>query len=179
MHLQATHKCVIIYSLGIVQTNTVLNCTEQDWDLSFNVNIKSMFWTCKYFIPKMIVQGSGSIVNVGSIASNVLGLSNRFAYSATKAAVSGLTKSIAADFITKGIRCNCICPARIQSPSLCARLDSQPDPKKAWQDFLSKQKLGRFGKTEEVAKLAVYLASDESGFTTGQEHIIDGGMMLP
>ena len=157
----------------------MVDCNEGDWDIAFNVNIKSMFWTCKYFIPKMVTQGSGSIVNVGSVASNLVGIQNRCAYSATKGAVSGLTKSIAADFVSKGIRCNCVCPARIQTPSLCARLDSMPDPKKAKKSFLEKQKMGRFGEPEEVAKLIVYLASDESRFTTGQEHIIDGGMMLP
>ena len=156
-----------------------MDCEEKDWDLSFNVNVKSMYWTCKYFVPKMISQGSGSIVNVGSIASNLLGVVNRCAYSATKAAVSGLTKAIAADFVSKGIRCNCICPARIDTPSLSARLDAMPDPKKARLDFLKLQKMGRFGKPEEVAKLAVYLASDESSFTTGQELVIDGGLSLP
>jgi NAD(P)-dependent dehydrogenase (short-subunit alcohol dehydrogenase family) len=164
---------------GIVHNGSILDCEEKDWDLSFNVNIKSMFWTCKYFIPKMLVQGSGSIVNMGSVASNVLGLANRFAYSTTKAAVSGLTKSIAADFVSRGIRCNCICPARIETPSLCGRFDAEPNPQEARESFLKKQKMGRFGKPEEIAKLAVYLASDESAFTTGQEFIIDGGMTLP
>jgi NAD(P)-dependent dehydrogenase (short-subunit alcohol dehydrogenase family) len=163
---------------GIVKNGSVLDCDEKDWDVSFDVNIKSMFWTCKYFIPKMLVQGSGSIVNMGSVASNVLGVVNRFAYSASKGAVSGLTKSIAADFISRGIRCNCICPARIETPSLLGRLDAAPNPEEARESFLSLQKMGRFGKPEEIAKLAVYLASDESAFTTGQEFIIDGGMAL-
>ena len=138
-----------------------------------------MFWTCKNFIPKMFVQGSGSIVNVGSVASNVFGVTNRFAYGATKGAVSGLTKSIAADFISRGIRCNCICPARIETPSLLERLEASPNPQEARQSFLEKQKMGRFGKPEEIAKLVVYLASDESAFTTGQEFVVDGGMSLP
>lgn len=163
----------------MVHHGTILDCEEKDWDLSFNVNIKSMFWTCKFFIPKMIVQGSGSIINVGSVASNILGLVNRCAYSATKAAVSGFTKAIAADFISKGIRCNCICPARIETPSLCGRLNAMPDPKRARQNFLDLQKMGRFGTPEEVAKLAVYLASEESSFTTAQELVIDGGLSLP
>jgi NAD(P)-dependent dehydrogenase (short-subunit alcohol dehydrogenase family) len=164
---------------GIVHNGTVLDCEEKDWDLSFDVNIKSMFWTCKYFIPKMFVQRSGSIINMGSVASNALGVVNRFAYSATKGAVSGLTKSIAADFISRGVRCNCICPARIETPSLLDRLNAAPNPQEARQSFLEQQKMGRFGKPEEIAKLAVYLASDESAFTTGQEFIIDGGMTLP
>ena len=158
---------------------TVLDCEEKDWDLSFNVNIKSMFWTCKNFIPKMLVQGSGSIVNMGSVASNVFGVTNRFAYGVTKGAISGLTKSIAADFISRRIRCNCICPARIETPSLLERLEASPNPQEARQSFLEKQKMGRFGKPEEIAKLAVYLASDESAFTTGQEFVVDGGMSLP
>lgn len=125
------------------------------------------------------MQRSGSIVNVGSVASNVVGLANRFAYSASKAAVCGLTKSIAADFVSSGIRCNCICPARIETPSFRGRINAAPNPQELRESFLKKQKMGRFGKPEEVAKLAVYLASDESGFTTGQEFIIDGGMCLP
>ena len=127
----------------------------------------------------MLAHNGGSIINMGSVASNVLGVTNRFAYSATKAAVCGLTKSIAADFVSRGIRCNCICPARIETPSLSDRFESEPDPQKAREDFLKLQKMGRFGKPEEVAKLAVYLASDESAFSTGQEFVIDGGISLP
>ena len=147
--------------------------------MSFNVNIKSMYFMCKYFIPKMLTQGAGSIVNMGSVASNVLGLRNRCAYSATKAAVSGLTKSIAADFVDRGVRCNCICPARIETPSLIGRFEATGDAKAARESFLQLQKMGRFGKPEEVANLAVYLASDESAFTTGQEFVLDGGLALP
>ena len=168
-----------MYFLGFVHNGSILDCEEKDWDFSFDVNIKSMFWTCKYFIPKMLEYRSGSIVNMGSVASNVLGVANRFVYSASKAAVSGLTKSIAADFVSYGVRCNCICPARIETPSLQTRLDALPNPEEVKENFLKLQKMGRFGKPEEVAKLAVYLASDESTFTTGQEFIIDGGMSLP
>ena len=164
---------------GILIKGTVLECEEKDWDSSFNVNIKSMFWTCKNFIPKMLVQGSGSIINMGSIASNVLGLTNRIAYAATKGAVSGLTKSIAADFVSRGIRCNCICPARIETPLLLGWFEEFPNPQETRQSFLEKVKMGRFGKPEEIAKLAVYLASDESAFTTGQEFVVDGGLCLP
>ena len=164
---------------GILIKGTVLECEEKDWDSSFNVNIKSMFWTCKNFIPKMLVQGSGSIINMGSIASNVLGLTNRTAYAATKGAVSGLTKSIAADFVSRGIRCNCICPARIETPLLVGWFEEFPNPQETRQSFLEKVKMGRFGKPEEIAKLAVYLASDESAFTTGQEFVVDGGLCLP
>ena len=127
----------------------------------------------------MLVQGSGSIVNMGSVASNVFGRPNQFAYAATKGAVSGLTKSIAADFVSRGIRCNCICPAPIETPSLLEMLEASPNPQEMRQSYLEKLKMGRFGKPEEIAKLAVYLASDESAFTTGQEFVVDGGMSLP
>lgn len=170
---------ILFNCAGVVHHGTIFDCDEKDWDLSFNVNIKSMFWTCKYLLPKMIAQGSGSIINVGSVVSNTLGVPNRCAYAATKGAVSGFTKAIAADFISKGIRCNCICPATIETPSLCARIEATPDPKKTRDHFLGRQKMGRFGTPEEIAKLVIYLASDESSFTTAQEFVIDGGMTLP
>jgi 2-keto-3-deoxy-L-fuconate dehydrogenase len=166
---------VLFNCVGIVHQGTILECSEDDWDLSFNVNVKSMYLTCRAFLPAMLAAGRGNIVNVSSVASSVKGVPNRFAYSATKAAIIGLTKSIATDFVAKGIRCNAICPGTVHSPSLEERMAGQGDLAKALAAFVARQPMGRLGRPEEIAALAVYLASDESSFTTGQVHVIDGG----
>jgi 2-keto-3-deoxy-L-fuconate dehydrogenase len=169
---------VLMNCAGFVHHGTILDCAEKDWDFSFDVNVKSMYRTCRAFLPAMLHAGRGSIVNVSSAASSVRAVPNRFVYGSTKAAVIGLTKAIAADFIRQGIRCNAICPGTVQSPSLEQRLAAQGDAEKARDAFIARQPIGRFGRPEEVAALAVYLGSDESSFTTGQIHIIDGGFTL-
>ena len=168
---------------GYVHQGTVLECSENDWDFSFDLNVKSMHRTIKAFLPGMLKKGGGSIINMSSGVSSIRGVPNRYAYGATKAAVIGLTKAVAADFITKGIRCNAICPGTIVSPSFRERvaahsMRSGKSPKAALQDFIDRQPMGRIGTAGEVAKLAVYLASDESAFTTGHTHLIDGGWAL-
>lgn len=166
---------VLFNCVGIVHQGTILDCTECDWDHSFDVNVKSMYHTCRAFLPAMLQAGGGNIINVSSVASSVKGVPNRFVYSCTKAAVIGLTKSVAVDFVGRRIRCNAICPGTVQSPSLEERMASQGDFEKAFTAFVARQPMGRLGRPEEIAALAVYLASDESAFTTGQVHIIDGG----
>ena len=166
---------ILFNCAGIVHDGSILDCSEEDWDFSFDVNVKSMYRTIRAFLPAMLDAGGGSIINMSSVVSSVKGVPNRFVYGTTKAAVIGLTKSISADFITNGIRCNAICPATIQSPSLEERLHEQGDYDAARAAFIARQPMGRLGKLEEVAALAVYLGSDESGFTTGSVHLIDGG----
>jgi 2-keto-3-deoxy-L-fuconate dehydrogenase len=169
---------VLFNCAGWVHHGTILECPEKDWDLSFEINVKSMYRTCRAVLPAMLEKGQGNIINVASGASSIKAAPNRFAYASTKAAVIGLTKSIAVDFIRQGIRCNAICPGTVQSPSLEQRMASQGDFKKAHADFVARQPMGRLGRPEEIAALAVYLASDESNFTTGQTHTIDGGWTL-
>ncbi|KAI8520253.1 putative diacetyl reductase [(R)-acetoin forming] 2 [Branchiostoma belcheri] len=147
-------------------------------ELSSQRLVHLKYFLCRAVLPKMVAQGSGSIVNMSSSASNVKGVPMRFVYSVSKGGVSGLTKAIAADFVSKGIRCNCICPATVETPSLQERINAFPDPVKARADFIARQKMGRVGKPEEIAALALYLASDESGYTTGQDLVIDGGWGL-
>ena len=163
---------------GYVHHGNILETSDKDWDFSFDLNVKSMYRTCKAVLPVMLKNGAGSIVNMSSGASSIKGVPNRFVYGATKAAVIGLTKAIAADFIRQGIRCNAICPGTVQSPSLEQRIAAQGDYQKAHAEFVSRQPMGRLGRPDEIAALAVYLASDESSFTTGQIHIIDGGWTL-
>ena len=146
--------------------------------MSFDLNVKSMYRLIKQFLPTMLSQGGGVIINMASVASSLKGVPNRFVYSATKGAVIGLTKALASDFATKGIRCHTICPGTVDTPSWRARVNSQPDPEEAMKKFLARQKMGRVGRAEEIAKLAVYLASDEASYMTGCEYIIDGGWML-
>jgi 2-keto-3-deoxy-L-fuconate dehydrogenase len=166
---------VLFNCAGFVHHGTILECKEKDWDFSFDLNIKSMYRTCRAFLPAMLKAGKGSIINMSSAASSIKGVPNRFVYVSTKAAVIGLTKAIAADFIRRGIRCNAICPGTVQTPSLDQRIAAQGDVEKARAEFIARQPMGRLGSPEEIASLAVYLASDESHFTTGQTHIIDGG----
>ena len=153
---------------------------DDQWQLAFDLNVRSQFWTIQAALPKMLERGAGSIVNISSVASSLKGVPNRFAYSASKAAIIGLTKSVAADFVTRGIRCNAICPGTIESPSWQSRVLEQAelngeDVETVKAQFVSRQPMGRLGTPEEVAALAVYLGSDESAFTTGQAHVIDGG----
>lgn len=146
--------------------------------MSFDLNVKSIYRLTKQFLPMMLSQGGGVIINMASVASSLKGVPNRFVYSATKGAVIGLTKALAADFAAKGIRCHTICPATVDTPSWRERVNSQPDPEEAMKKFLARQKMGRIGKAEEIAKLALFLASDEASYMTGCEYIIDGGWML-
>jgi 2-keto-3-deoxy-L-fuconate dehydrogenase len=166
---------VLYNCAGFVHAGTILDCEEDDWAFSNALNVTAQYRMIRAFLPGMIQNGGGSIINMSSIASSIKGIPNRFAYGATKAAVIGLTKSVAADFVAKGIRCNAICPGTVETPSLVQRLRDTGDFDKAYQEFTARQAMGRFGRVGELAALAVYLASDESAFTTGQTHIIDGG----
>ena len=169
---------VLMNCAGFVHHGTVLDTSERDWDFTMTLNVKSMYYTIRAFLPGMLQRGRGSIVNVASGASSVRGIPNRFVYGTSKAAVIGLTKSVAADFIKEGIRCNAICPGTIATPSLEERVAARGDVEEARKAFIARQPMGRLGTSEEVAALAVHLASDESGFTTGAIHIIDGGFSL-
>ena len=172
-------RCDVLFNCaGIVVNGSILETDEKDWDLSFDVNIKSMYRLTKAILPKMLAQGGGVVINMSSVASSLKGVPNRFAYSATKGAVNGFTKALAADFASQGIRCHAICPATVDTPSLRGRIAASPDPDKAFANFLARQKQGRLGQPEEIANLAVFLASDEAPYMTGVEHIIDGGWML-
>ena len=166
---------VLFNCAGFVHAGALLDCTEDDWDFSFDLNVKSMYRTISAFLPAMIGGGGGSIINMSSVAGSIIGAPWRCVYGATKAAVIGLTKSVAADYITQGIRCNAICPGTVESPSLEQRLKSTGDYEKARREFVARQPLGRIGLPQEIASLAVYLASDESSYTTGHAHVIDGG----
>jgi 2-keto-3-deoxy-L-fuconate dehydrogenase len=166
---------VLLNIVGYVHHGTILECSPEDWARSFDLNVHSMFRTIRSVLPGMIERCAGSIVNISSIASSIKGIPNRSVYGATKAAVIGLTKSVAVDFVTKGIRCNAICPGTIDSPSLAGRMAALGDLEAARKAFIARQPMQRLGKREEVAALAVYLGSDESAFTTGSTHIIDGG----
>ncbi len=169
---------VLLNIAGFVHHGTVLDCTEDDWEFSFDLNVRSMYRTCRAFLPAMLAAGGGSIVNMASVASSIRGLPNRFVYGTTKAAVIGLTKAIAADYIRQGIRCNAICPGTVETPSLGERINAFDDPVQARQDFVARQPLGRLGTADEIAAVAVYLGSDESAYTTGTELRIDGGVTL-
>ena len=166
---------VLFNCAGFVHNGTVLEASDEDWDFAFDLNVRSMLRTVRAALPGMLERGSGSIINMSSACSSVIGAPNRFVYGTTKAAVLGLTKSVAIDYITKGIRCNAICPGTVESPSLHDRLHATGDYEAAMKAFIARQPMGRIAKAEEIAALVVYLASDESAFTTGQAHIIDGG----
>lgn len=174
---------ILFNGAGYVHHGTVLDCTEQQWDFAFDLNVRSMYRTIKAFLPGMLARGNGSIINVASGASSVKAAANRFVYAATKAAVIGLTKSVALDFITKGVRCNAICPGTVESPSLRERMralaaSSGQTLEQVEAMFVARQPMGRLGTTAEIAALAVYLAGDESRFTTGTSSLIDGGWSL-
>ncbi len=171
---------VLFNCAGYVHAGTILECEEKDWDFSFDLNAKAMYRTIRAFLPGMLAKGKGSIINMASAASSVKGVPNRFAYGASKAAVIGLTKAVAADFVTRGIRCNAICPGTVDSPSLAERIADQAREQgksvaEVQAAFVARQPMGRVGDPKEIAALVLYLASDESGFTTGQAHVIDGG----
>ena len=166
---------VLFNCAGFVHNGTIEECTNDEWDFAFNLNCKSMFQMMQATLPVMLANGGGSIVNMSSAASSIMGAPNRFVYGATKAAVIGMTKSVAKDYITKGIRCNCICPGTVESPSLHERLHATGDYEAALKAFIARQPLGRIATAEEIALLVTYLASDESAFTTAQAHVIDGG----
>jgi len=174
---------ILVNAAGFVHHGTVLDTDDKAWDFSFDLNVKSMHRTIQAFLPGMLAKGSGSIVNIASGAGSVRGIPNRYAYGATKAAVIGLTKAVAADYIKKGVRANAICPGTIQSPSLDQRIKDLAQATKtteaaARQAFIDRQPMGRLGTAEEIAALAVYLAADESSYTTGQIHLADGGFAL-
>lgn len=169
---------VLFNCAGFVHAGSILECSDEDWEFAFDLNARAMFRMMKTYLPGMLDNGGGSIINMSSVASSIKGVPNRFAYTASKAAVIGMTKSVAADYVTKGIRCNAICPGTVDSPSLHDRLRATGNYDKALSEFIARQAMGRVGKSEEIAALAVYLASDESGFTTGQSHIIDGGWAI-
>ncbi|MFV0472961.1 MAG: SDR family oxidoreductase [Pikeienuella sp.] len=160
---------------GFVANGTILDCDEAQWRFSLDLNVTAMYRMCRAFLPGMVEKGGGSIINMSSVASSVIAAPNRFVYGATKAAVIGVTKSIAADFVAAGVRCNAICPGTVESPSLEQRLRDTGDYEAARAAFVARQPMGRIGKAEEIAALAVYLAADESAYTTGVAHVIDGG----
>ena len=169
---------VLFNAVGFVHHGTILECDEKDWDFSFDTNIKSMYFMCKAALPTMIKNNGGSIINVASVASSIKGLPNRFVYGASKAAIIGLTKSIASDFVKQKIRCNAIAPGTVFTPSWEDRVKQSPDPVKAKKDFIARQPMGRLGTAQEIADFAIYLASDESTFTTGNTFSVDGGMTI-
>jgi 2-keto-3-deoxy-L-fuconate dehydrogenase len=169
---------VLFNCAGFVHHGTILDCTPKDWDFSFNLNVRSMYVATRAALPKMLEMGAGSIINMASIASSVKGLPNRFVYGASKAAVVGLTKAIAADFVTRGIRCNAIAPGTVDTPSLAERIGAFADPAEARKAFIARQPMGRLARAEEIAPLVVFLASDEAAFITGNVYSCDGGMTI-
>ncbi len=169
---------VLFNCAGFVHHGTILDCAPKDWDFSFNLNVKSMYLVSRAFLPGMLNKGKGSIINMSSIASSVKGLPNRLAYGATKAAVIGLTKAIAADYVKRGIRCNSIGPGTVDTPSLGERINAFADPVQARKDFIARQPMGRLGSVDDITGILVFLASDESLFVTGNNYPIDGGMSI-
>ena len=169
---------ILFNAVGFVHHGTILECDEKDWDFSSNVNVKSMYFMCKAILPMMVKQNGGSIINVSSCASSLKGFPNRFVYGTTKGAVIGLTKAIAADFVKQNIRCNSIAPGTVFSPSWQDRVNQSPDPVQAKKDFIARQPMGRLGTAEEIAAVAVYLASDDATFTTGTTISVDGGISI-
>ena len=169
---------VLFNAVGFVHHGTILDCEEKDWDFSFDVNVKSMYLMIKSIIPKMLKENKGSIINISSIASSIKGLPFRFVYGASKAAIIGLTKSIAADYVKQNIRCNAIAPGTVHTPSWEGRVSASKDPIQAKKDFIARQPMGRLGTPEEIAAIAIYLASDESSFASGNTFSVDGGMTI-
>jgi 2-keto-3-deoxy-L-fuconate dehydrogenase len=169
---------VLFNCAGYVHQGGITECTDRDWDFSFNLNVRAQWKTIAAALPKIVDNGGGSIINMASMCSSLKGFANRFAYGASKAAVIGLTKSVAIDYVAKGVRCNCICPGTVDTPSLQDRINAFADPEAARRMFVARQPMGRLATAEEIAPIVVYLASDESRFATGQPLIIDGGTMI-
>ena len=169
---------VLFNCAGFVANGALLDATDADWEFSFNLNARAQFWMIQATLPKMIANGGGSIINMASVCSSIKGLPNRFIYGASKAAVIGLTKSVAADYVGQGIRCNSICPGTVDTPSLADRINAFDDPVEARKAFIARQPMGRLAKAEEIAPAVVFLASDESVFVTGQNYLVDGGITI-
>ncbi len=169
---------VLFNCAGFVHNGTILQATDEEWDFAFNLNVRAQFWMVQAVLPKMLAAGGGSIINMASVCGSLKGLPNRFIYGASKAAVVGLTKSVAADYVAKGIRCNAIAPGTVDTPSLGERINSYADPVQARNDFIARQPMGRLAQAHEIAPIILYLASDESIFATGQIFAIDGGMTI-
>jgi len=169
---------VLFNCAGFVHHGTILDCTPRDWDFSFNINVRSMYLVTRALLPGMLKKGAGSIINMASVASSLKGLPNRFVYGATKAAVIGLSKAIAADYVRQGIRCNAICPGTVDTPSLGERINAFADPVQARKDFIARQPMGKLGTVDDITGILVFLASDESLFATGNAYAIDGGMTI-
>lgn len=174
----ASPLSILFNCAGFVHNGTILQTEDRDWDFSFNLNVRAQFWAIRAALPGMLAAGGGSIINMASVAGSLKGLPSRFVYGTTKAAVIGLTKAVAADYVAQGIRCNALCPGTVDTPSLAERIDAYADPTAARQAFIARQPMGRLAKAEEIAPLVVYLASDESAFVTGQAYIIDGGITI-
>ena len=173
--VRAAAPDILVNCAGFVHAGTILEATDDEWDFAMRLNVRSQFHAMQAAIPGMLERDGGSIVNIASAVSSIIGAPNRFVYGATKAAIIGMTKAVAVDFVTRGIRCNCICPGTVDSPSLHDRLRATGDYEAAMKAFVARQPMGRIGRPEEIAALAVWLGSDESAFVTGQAHVIDGG----
>ena len=169
---------VLVNCAGVVHSGTILEATEEELDFAYNLNVKSIFYGIQAALPAKVKSGQGSIIDIASVCSSILAAPNRFVYGTTKAAIIGLTKSVAIEYITNGIRCNCICPGTVDSPSLHQRLRNTGDYEKAMKEFVARQRMGCIGTPDEIAAMALYLASDDSKFTTGQSQIVDGGWSL-
>lgn len=169
---------VLFNCAGVVHNGSILQATDDEWDFAFNLNVRAQFWMIQAVLPKMLAAGGGSIINMSSVCSSLKGLPNRFIYGTSKAAVVGLTKSVAADFVGQGIRCNAIAPGTVDTPSLSDRINSYPDPAEARKNFIARQPMGRLAQAHEIAPIVVYLASDESVFASGQLFSVDGGMTI-
>ena len=169
---------VLFNCAGFVHSGTVLQASDEEWNFALNLNVRSQFWAIQAALPRMLAAGRGSIINMASVCSSIKGLPNRFIYGTTKAAVIGLTKSVAADYVADGIRCNAICPGTVDTPSLQERINANADPQAARRAFIARQPMGRLAQAEEIAPLVVFLASDESTFVTGQTYAIDGGITI-
>jgi 2-keto-3-deoxy-L-fuconate dehydrogenase len=169
---------VLFNCAGFVHSGSVLQATDEEWNFALNLNVRSQFWTIQAALPRMLAAGRGSIINMASVCGSIKGLPNRFIYGTTKAAVIGLTKSVAADYVADGIRCNAICPGTVDTPSLQDRINANPDPTAARQSFIARQPMGRLAQPHEIAPVVVFLASDESAFVTGQAYAVDGGITI-
>lgn len=169
---------ILFNCAGIVNNGSILDATDEEWDFALQLNVRAQFWAIQAALPKMLAEGSGSIINMSSVCGSLKGLPNRFIYGTSKAAVVGLTKAVAADYVRRGVRCNCIAPGTVDTPSLADRINSYEDPVQARKDFIARQPMGRLAQAHEIAPIIVYLASDESTFATGQIFTVDGGMMI-